>query len=777
MIAISYFKSFKHTFLTGLTGALALLISSLSCSHQKDDKVDFNAEIRPIINSKCISCHGGVKQSGGFSLLFQSEALSATESGIPAILPGKADSSEMIKRILHEDPEVRMPPEGDALSKEEVELLKKWINQGAEWEDHWSFIAPEKPEVPEVDLGEWAQNPIDAFVLSKMEEKGLSPSPQADPASLARRLSLDLTGLPPTKDMVERLQQNPDLATYEALVDELLSSPHYGERWAAMWMDLARYADTKGYQKDRHRPMWKFRDWVIEAFNADMPFDQFTIEQLAGDLLPNPTKDQLIATGFHRNTMTNDESGTDDEEFRVSAVLDRVNTTWEVWQGITFACVQCHSHPYDPIKHEEYYEFYAFFNNTADADTWTDSPTMPVFTKVEEQERKALMGWIDSIQNLSPNIQYQFAHQVEKKKESIEGIRPDPLPIMQELPEAQQRKTHVFERGNWMEHGKEVQPGVPGSMPDLPDSLPDNRLGLAKWLVSKDNPLTARVTVNRVWGQLFGRGIVETQEDFGSQGFEPTHPELLDWLAYNWMHEQDWKLKSLLKQLVMSATYRQSSKVSDELKAKDAANYWLARGPRVRLTAEQVRDQALAVSGLLSGKMYGPSVMPPQPDGVWQVINNPEKWVQSKGDDQHRRGLYTYWRRTSPYPSMMAFDSPSREVCINRRIRTNTPLQALVTMNDPVYVEAAQALAKKMYQSDKNPGEQLKNGYAMAMYKTPSQKTLQSLLNLYDTAKAHFEQSGEGIENLGKTEKDVQLNALTMTANAILNLDGFITKD
>nr|WP_215224555.1 PSD1 and planctomycete cytochrome C domain-containing protein [Echinicola shivajiensis] len=756
---------------------MAILTSTLSCNDKAEEKIDFNAEIRPIINNKCISCHGGVKQSGEFSLLFESEALSATKSGEPAIIPGHAEESEMIKRILHEDPEVRMPPEGPQLSQEEVDVLKKWINQGAKWEDHWSFIPPQQPELPEVSESDWAKNPIDAFVLEKMEEKGLSPSPQASPASLARRLSLDLTGLPPTEELVQRLKDNPDLDNYEKIVDELLASPQYGERWAAMWMDLARYADTKGYQKDRHRPMWKFRDWVIDAFNQDMPFDQFTIEQIAGDLLPDPSKEQLIATGFHRNTMTNDESGTDDEEFRVSAVLDRVNTTWEVWQGITFACVQCHSHPYDPIKHEEFYEFYAFFNNTKDADTWTDSPTLPVYTKIEEKERQSILNWIDSVNTLAPQAKYQFAHQVDEKETELEKIKPDPLPVMSELPEGERRKTFVFERGNWMEHGEEVQPGVPGSMPTFPETYQKNRLGLAKWLVNKENPLTARVTVNRLWAQLFGRGIVETQEDFGSQGFAPTHPELLDWMATNWMHEQNWQFKPLLKMMVMSATYRQSSEVSKKALEKDAANYWLSRGPRVRLTAEQVRDQALAVSGLLSKKMFGPSVMPPQPDGVWQVINNPEKWILSKGEDQHRRGIYTYWRRTSPYPSMVSFDSPSREFCVNRRIRTNTPLQALVTMNDPVYVEAAQALAKRMRSEGDVIEEQLSKGYEMALFHQPDQKVLASLKDLYQTAYQHFKESGEGLENLGAKQMDTELNALTMVANAILNLDGFITKD
>ncbi|QDH77901.1 DUF1553 domain-containing protein [Echinicola soli] len=763
--------------LSSLTGMAMVLVCCLSCSEsQTTDKVDFNAEVRPIINSKCISCHGGVKQSGGFSLLFEEDALTATKSGTPAIIPSEAHISEMIKRIESTDPDERMPPEGAPLSKEEIATLKKWINQGAQWEDHWAFIPPKNPELPAVDQEDWVKNPIDQFILAKLENKGLTPTEEAPPAELIRRLSLDVIGLPPRQEMVERFQRNPSDKTYEAIVDELLASPRYGEHWAAMWMDLARYADTKGYQKDRHRPMWKFRDWTINAFNANMPFDQFTIEQIAGDLLPTPSKDQLIATGFHRNTMTNDESGTDDEEFRVAAVLDRVNTTWEVWQGITFACVQCHSHPYDPIRHDEYYEFYAFFNNTRDADTWTDSPTIPVYTDIEAAERAKIMHWLDSTKSHN-TVNYQLSSLIKEKETALESIKPDPLPVMAELPAGEKRKTYVFERGNWMTHGDQVSPGVPGSMPNLPKDAPNNRLGLAQWLVNDDNPLTARVTVNRIWGKLFGKGIVETQEDFGSQGIPPTHPELLDWLAIHFRETQTWHIKKLLKTIVMSATYRQSSTVTPELLEKDPANYWLARGPRVRLSAEQVHDQALAVSGLLSGKMLGPSVMPPQPEGIWQVINNPEKWVQSTGDDRHRRGLYTYWRRTSPYPSMMAFDSPSREVCVNRRISTNTPLQALVTLNDPVYIEAAQALAKKMSISEGSVKDQIAYGYELALFEAPTEATLKTLVALYEEAKDHFGNGKFSLVNLDQEIKDPDMNAKTIVANAIMNLDVFVTKN
>ncbi|AWW30216.1 hypothetical protein DN752_08815 [Echinicola strongylocentroti] len=751
-------------------------IATILASCQDDEPVDFNAEVRPIINNKCITCHGGVKQSGDFSLLFESDALAKTKSGKPAILPGNAAESEMIKRILHADPDERMPPEGPPLSEEEVKTLKKWINEGAKWQDHWSFVAPQQPNLPEIDLAEWESNPIDQFILAKMDEKGLQPSPEAAPSTLARRLSLDLVGLPPTAEMIKNLQEDPSSQNYEKLVDELLASDHFGEKWASMWLDLARYADSKGYEKDAHRDMWKYRDWVINAFNEDMPFDRFTIEQLAGDLLPTPTKDQLIATGFHRNTMTNDEGGTDDEEFRVAAVLDRVNTTWEVWQGITFACVQCHSHPYDPIRHDEYYEFYAFLNNTADKDASpVESPVLPVFTEIGQKKEAALIRWIDSVKSSKP--QFELASLVKSKEEELKSLKTYYLPIMRELPDDEKRTTHVFERGNWTVHGKEVSPDVPGSMPDLPENASKNRLSMAKWLVAPENPLTARVTVNRVWAQLFGKGIVLTQEDFGSQGTPPTHPELLDWLAVNWVENQQWHFKALMKSIVMSSTYRQTSKVTDEKLQHDAANDYLSRGPRVRLTAEQVRDQALAISGLLSDKMYGPSVMPHQPEGIWQVVYSGAEWQNDTGKDAHRRAIYTYIRRTSPYPSMVTFDGPSREFCVNRRIETNTPLQALVTLNDPVYIEAAQALAKKMETAGNTPEAQIAKGYELALFSPPNTAELQTLITLYQNARSHFQQSGEGLENLGNTETDPKRNALTTVANAIMNLDAFITKE
>ncbi len=951
----------------GFIITLALLIVGYGIYHfSANEQVDYSTQIKPILNRECLACHGGVKKSGGFSLLFEKEAMDTTESGKYAIIPGNAEESEMIRRLVHHDPEERMPLESEPLPKEEIDLLKRWINQGAKWGEHWAYVKPEKVTPPTVETAQastgdaitevWKKNVIDKFILTKLQDEGFKPSPQADCATLIRRVSLDLTGLPPTPEEVEAFCSNYSLETYEKLVDRLLDSPAYGERWASMWMDMARYADTKGYERDPHREIWKYRDWLIKAFNEDKPFDEFTIEQLAGDLLPNPTPDQYIATAFHRNTMNNDEGGTDNEEFRVAAVIDRVNTTWEVWQGTTFSCVQCHSHPYDPFTHEDYYESYAFFNNTRDEDTYTDAPNYKIYEQEEDEQKiKEVKNWITAkaegnevektrtmkdfeqlIHITEPKI---FAHnfdsltkgthadtkflkmydkgycyldnfvignktqllinyswakpgQIQIRKGGTEGevvkeirlsgkekgiiaydlpvvnaphdlyftfrndkgerdvcqlswllfheplpgegqkgyasvqntfleilnANPQQTPILAENPEDYHRESYMFVRGNWLVHGKEVQPGVPATLHNFPEDAPRNRLGFAQWLVSKENPLTARVMVNRFWEQLFGIGIVETVEDFGSQGAPPSHPQLLDWLAVQFMQEYDWSMKQLLKTMVMSATYRQSSEASAELLALDPANRMLARGPRVRLSAEQVRDQALVVGNLLSDKMYGESVMPPQPPGVWQVVYNGGKWVQSEGEDRYRRAVYTYWRRTSPYPSMVSFDAPSREFCSTRRIRTNTPLQALVTLNDPVYVEAAQGLGAQMKRTTGDVEEQIKFGYKRAMFQEIADNKLNELLSLYNDVDQYFEENpeeidkmladpaaafnipeedetdeGEGMEEeidmeVPETEeaeqrwpcegKDCQeLASFTVVANAIMNLDEFITKE
>lgn len=902
------------------------------------EKVDFNAEVRPILNTKCISCHGGVKESGGFSLFSREDALKPTKLGKPAILPGDPDDSEFMKRLTHHDPEERMPYHADPLKPEEIEVLRRWIKQGANWQDHWAYLQPVKPAVPQIDTA-WRNNAIDKFILERLQKEGLRPSPPADRATLLRRLSLDLTGLPPTEQEIVSFVNDKTPDAYEKQVDHLLASPHFGERWAAMWLDLARYADSRGYEKDSPRTIWRFRDYVIRSFNEDKPFDQFTIEQLAGDLLPQPTDDQLIATAYHRNTTNNDEGGTDDEEFRTTAIIDRVNNTWEVWQGTTMGCVQCHSHPYDPVRHEEFYHSMAFFNNSRDEDVPDESPTLITYKPEDEPGINSIKTWIqnqqsgseaqaaiaktmhllrlsepkvhphsfDSLTNaalmdgkwmgighkgyarlkaidltgkrhllmkgghgdqncrleirkdrldgevialvqapgeknvwdtqqtlidLKPTqgrhtlyfvaynpkaknpqdyaISFQWLHFADPLpgydklgfavvKDTILALLnrkdPDRTPVMLENPQAFHRKTQVFERGNWLTKGKQVQPETPKFMAKFA-KYAKNRLGLAQWLVSHENPLTARVTVNRFWEQLFGTGIVETLEDFGSQGLKPSHPELLDYLAITFRDDYQWHVKRLLKLLVMSATYQQSSKVSKQQIEKDPANRYLARGPRVRLTAEQVRDQALAVGGLLSLKMYGKSVMPPQPDGVWQVVYSGDQWKTSDGEDAFRRGIYTFWRRSVPYPSMVTFDAAGREICVSRRIRTNTPLQALVTLNDTVYITAARGLAARMHKVGGNTESQLSAGYRLALFKQIKPATLKVLNELYQKADTYYQQKPEeAAKMLGEKKSDSRKimqpvstqsstaaetrhqACLTVVANAIMNLDEFVMKE
>lgn len=929
----------KNTLLA-LSLTFPVFLVFYTCSIPTPSTISYNHDVKPILNKHCLVCHGGIKKSGGFSLLFEEEAYGETDSGKAAIIPGNSKNSELIKRIKNHDPEERMPLEAPPLSDQEIAILSKWIDEGAKWEKHWAYIPPKPQNLPLIDKKEWTKNDIDHFVLEKLEAQNLLPEKGADRNTLIRRLSLDLTGLPPTLEAVDKFVNDSNPKAYEKLVEQLLTSPHFGERWASMWLDLARYADTKGYEKDPYRNIWRYRDWVIQAFNENMPFDQFTIEQIAGDLLPQATQNQLIATAFHRNTMTNTEGGTEDEEYRVAAIIDRVNTTMEVWQGTTMSCVQCHSHPYDPFRHEEYYETYAFFNNTQDADLQNEEPNLAfyedealqnieeniAFIKNIEPEKEIdpkasitkqisqaifpklhppscddfynvqfdrgrwLSNWsyrvqageqgrfyfkfdgiditnlesisytwsstgsdaliecrLDSLNGLKINtFQFQptkpsgLAHLWEKKfktqkvplehnqtilpsgrhdlifeiinttGEIPEGIvllseielvfknrkgaspqltkaKKDLVaslgkatfsPVMKEKSTAFQRKTYVFDRGNFLVKGKEVQAKIPQVLPQIKEEKDAKRLTFAKWLVSKENPLTARVIVNRFWEQIFGTGLVETLEDFGSQGMMPSHPALLDHLAYRFMHEHNWSIKALLKEILLSATYQQSSTVTAEKLEKDPYNRLLSRGARYRLSAEQIRDQALAVSGLLNDSIGGRSVMPPQPNGIWQSVYSGEQWKTSEGKERHRRGLYTFWKRTSPYPSMVSFDSPSREVCVSRRIRTNTPLQALVTMNDPVFVEAAEALAGLMEVAGKGNLEQsLKAGYKMALAKEPSVNSLQALENLYKKAEGELGQAKAVPISDPAQQEDMEMTPMLVVANAILNLDGFLMRE
>ena len=1132
-----------------------------------EQRVDFAREIRPILAKKCFACHGpdDEQRQAGLRLDRREGAIVPLESSATPIVPGKSSESELIRRVTAADDSERMPPadSGITLDRPQIELLRRWVDEGASFAPHWAFVKPARPMLPPLDPEGWAKNGLDQIVLAGLKKHGLTPSPRADKYALIRRASLDLRGLPPTPQEVEQFITDTDAGAYERLLDRLLADPAFGERWARMWLDQARYADSRGYGSDPLRPnAWRYRDWVIDAFNANQPFDQFTIEQIAGDLIPNTTLDQKVATAFHRNTMTNTEGGTDDEEFRVAAVKDRVDTTMQVWMGLTMGCAKCHNHKFDPVSQKEYYQFFAIFNQTADTDQpndvplidaptrefetavrlidgqiaplkqqletdtpqiaaervkweeslrvasqWqpldiaemnsagnamltrqadssilvsgenpaTDTYTLSAKTEVEgitafrleaipdeslpakgsgrsengnfvlsqfsvtaqdpeksasasvgrfvrielpgkakwlhlaevqafsDGENIALKGtatqssvdfdgeprlgidgntsgdyfgakstfhtkqednpwwevdlggdkpierlvvWnrtdggtsdrlagyriqlLDSQRQvvwqneplgipspsseLSPSgiiavklsqaaadhsqqdfsvdaaikpgnldktgwavgpkmtephealfvtaqplavgkqtlltfkLEHKFhmaGHTLGRFRLSItsdknvlnrlkvpaeilaivdtpadkraaeqaqalvshyrsiapllKNLRDDiaklekskpampTISVMQELASDKRRPSYVMVKGNFLVKGDAVEPALPSALHALASEVPRDRLAVAQWLVHPDNPLTARVAVNRFWAQLFGAGIVETEEDFGIQGELPCNQELLDWLAIEFM-DLKWDVKALLKTIMLSETYCQTSRVAPEALAKDPRNRLFSRGPRFRLEAEMVRDQALALSGLLSRKLKGPSVYPPQPEGLWQAAFNGERtWPTSKGEDRYRRGLYTFWRRTIPYPSMATFDAPSREVCALRRIRTNTPLQAFVTMNDPAYVEASQALARRII-AEGGAINQERAAWALrlCLARPAAQAQIDAIVALFESELAHFKTDAAAAEKmatepLGKLPQGVdpaEAAAWTVVANVLLNMDGVLMK-
>jgi hypothetical protein len=809
-------------------------------------KIDFNRDIRPILSNYCHKCHGpdaAQRQGGSDGLRLDTrEGAIADQGGYAAIVPGHPEKSALVERIKSTDDDERMPPKemGKRLSPREIELLTKWIEQGAPYATHWSYAQPVRPQLPKINQTNWPRNELDRFILARLEQENLAPSPEADGAALLRRVSLDLTGLPPTLSDLEKFATN-----YEAYVDQLLDSPAYGEHWAHAWLDLARYADSAGYADDPPRTIWMFRDYVIRSFNANKPLDQFTVEQIAGDLLPDPTDEQLIATAFNRNTLTNNEGGTSDEEFRNVAVVDRVNTTLAVWMGTTIACAQCHSHKYDPITQQEYFQLFAFFNNTADTDKKDESPLLARPSEEELKQQAARQEEIKKLSEKQASVTPELLEaqkkweaeladeeklkaaklpdaiaailktaaderteaqqaeltkhyasiaperdadrkRLETLKKQVADFKPAAsVPIMKELPSDKRRATKLQYRGNYQEQGPEVVEGTPACFPPLPEGAPQDRLALARWLIDDKNPLTARVFANRYWEQLFGIGIVATSEEFGSQGELPSHPELLDWLATELVRLK-WNQKAFLKMLVTSATYRQSSRVTPELVTRDPDNRLLARGPRVRLSAEMVRDQALAVSGLLSGKMYGPPVKPPQPAiELKAAFGSAVDWQDSAGEDKFRRALYTSWRRSNPYPSMATFDAPNREVCTIRRVRTNTPLQALVTLNDPVYIEAAQALARRIVaEGGASAKDRLAYAFNLCLARKPHAAESERLLAFYEESLATYRADSRAakkmaIEPLGPVPEGAdiaELAAWTVVSNVLLNLDEMLMK-
>ena len=992
-------------------------VARLSTESAGSAKIDFVTQIQPILKTACYDCHGPEKQKGKLRLDSRELALEGGGSG-PAIIPGKSGESYLMKRILGEGDEDRMPIKRDPLTAAQITLVKNWVDQGAPWPDHaniagaaikkhWAYQKPISPEIPKVTNAAWIRNPIDAFVLARLDKEGLKPSPEADQSTLIRRLYLDLIGLPPTPAEVDAFINDPSPTAYDRLVDRLLANPHYGERWGRHWLDLARYGDTNGYEKDRTRSIWPYRDWVIHAFNRDMPFDQFTVEQIAGDLLPNATPQQRIATGFHRNTMINEEGGIDVEEFRYKAMVDRVQTTSTAWLGTTLHCAQCHNHKYDPITQKEYYQFYALLNNA-------DEPEMNVPSEQVDSARKRILGemttaragweekckalattrpgesqalWEKSIagraahwkilepvkfsRNYGGSISklsdhsllftgdnlYRDEYKLEFKpgQTKITAIRMEMLPdasqpnggpgrspsggwlvseftaIAQGLPLALQhatadvglnpdhaidgkrdthwvmtngdakphaivfqvkngsalpddatlaitvvqnyhqqenvgrlrisitaddgdirasgvpaeiesivllppeqrtdaqkiavrnyylsftpllanehqkidelrktlpaytttmvmqeratpRVTHIHRRGEFLNLGAEVTPGVPAVLPPLPTGQPRNRLTFARWLTSEENPLTPRVVMNRMWATYFGRGMIRSVEDFGVMGEPASHPEMLDWLATEFIRRH-WSQKAMHRLIVSSATYRQSSSVSASLKQRDPANELLARGPRLRVEAEIVRDIALAAAGLLTDQIGGPSVFPPQPEGIGAMSYSNSGWPTSTGPDRFRRGMYTFLRRTSPNPQLITFDAPTSEFVCARRIRSDTPLQALTTLNDLAFVEAAQGLARRVMQEGPidNAGRVV-YAFRVCVSRMPDDQEIEQIKAFYNENLARFREHPEIAKQVAISDSvqppsgsDVaQLAAWTTVSRALLNLDETITKE
>ena len=1041
----------RTRYLLGLSLVAALSgwasVAAQNPASPSQNTVDFARDIQPILQASCYECHGPQKTKAHLRLDSRAGITKGGESGA-IVVTGNSEQSLIVRRVLGLDGDDRMPKDGDPLPPAQIALMRAWIDQGAKWPStepapasqasgteepvHWAYRRPSRPPLPDVRKSAWVRTPIDRFVLARLEKEGLSPSAEAALETLVRRVSLDLIGLPPSPAEVDAVladaeRQGKD-AAYAALVDRLLASPHYGERWARPWLDLARYADSQGFEKDLPRVMWKYRDWVISALNQDMPFDRFTMEQIAGDMLPNPTVDQLIASGFHRNAMTNEEGGIDPEEARYEMLVDRVNTTATVWLGTTLGCAQCHNHKYDPFTQKEYYRMMAFFQNSDyDSKTFGDGTryfeaTIDVPTPEQEAKRKTIQGEIDQLQatlktetpalaraqaaweqemrveastawqtltakhlaadggvtltaqpdgsilasgpnpgetvysieasalvptvtairlealadgslpkggpgrdpygnfqingieieagstrasiksiradeavggtsvdaffpktlprnvtaprgwridasreekrlpkqivftldqpvdssrgltirlkyqgtavgqaigrfrlsvtssttpqriveipaRLRPVLELAAAERTEQQRkdlaafyrtvaESLAAARyrtvelerdlkalgiPTAL-VMRERPGYDRPSAFVRRRGSFMDKGEQVYAGVPATLHPMRDDQMPNRLGLARWLVDEENPLTARVAVNRAWEQFFGRGIVETSEDFGTQGTPPSHPELLDWLATEFMH-QGWSQKTIHKLIALSATYRQSSDAAALLVERDPYNRLLARGPRFRLEAEMVRDSVLAASGLLSAKIGGPSVFPPQPDGIWDIPYSSEKWTPSEDEDRYRRGLYVFIRRSATYPSFITFDATSREHTTVRRVRTNTPLQALTTLNDDAYFEAARSLAARVLRESVGSDSQ-RAAYAFRLVATrrPNTAEVERILASYQKQLERFKHDpaatakaikGYEVADIGAAEQA----AWTLVANALLNLDETLTKE
>ena len=771
----------------------------------------YTRDIRPLLAAYCYACHGPDSAKREANL-----RLDRRESAVKeAIVPGRAAESPLVLRITSKDPNEQMPPpesKRPPLPPDAVARIRQWIDDGAQYEPHWSYVRPVRPPVPEVRRTDWPRNPIDRFIAAAHEEHALHPSPDAEPRTLVRRLRFDLTGLPPTPEEADAFAADPGPAAYERTVDRLLASPQFGERMAAYWLDVARYADSCGYHSDNEREIWMYRDYVVAAFNANKPLDRFIIEQLAGDLLPGATDQQRIASGYNRLLQTTEEGGAQAKEYTAKYASDRVRNTATAWLGSTMGCAQCHDHKFDPFTTKDFYSFAAFF-----ADVREVSPGRQEQTPMPSAEQAERMKWIDEeILRLEKAGVKDVA---KNKTSSKQPSPPAPLPVgegsktgqttlAQQLADLKKQKdalqksipttlitvavpprvVRVQPRGNWQDDsGEIVQPAVPAFLGIVPvQGRRANRLDLAQWLAARDNPLVARVFVNRLWMLLFGQGLVRTTEDFGTQGALPSHPELLDWLATE-LIQSGWNVKHTMKLLVMSRTYRQSSRGSAELESEDPGNVWLARQGRFRLDAEMVRDNALAASGLLSPRMGGPPVKPYQPAGYWSFLNFPKRqWADDHGENQYRRGMYTFWQRTFLHPSLLAFDASTREECTPQRTRSNTTLQALALLDDPTYVEAARVLAARaVREGGRTEPQRTRYVFRRLLAREPTAAEAELLVRLYRRHLAAYqadEPAARALLKVGDTPPPegvavADLAAWTSVARALLNLHETITRD
>lgn len=739
--------------------------------------VDYNFHIKPILSDNCYTCHGpdANKRKANLRLDLEETAFKELKEspGQYAFVAGSPNKSKAYKHMITDDSNEIMPPADSKLSLNSYEkrLIKEWIQQGAKFQKHWAFLAPQKKEVPKAAASDWGQNEIDGFILKKLQEKNIPPSERASKETLIRRISLDLTGLPPQMELTRELLALPSEEIIPKAIDRFLSTPAYGERMTQSWLDVSRYADSHGYQDDSYRTMWPWRDWVIHAFNKNLPYDEFLTWQLAGDLLPNATKEQILATGFNRNHPITQEGGVIQEEYRTNYVLDRTNTLGKGILGLTLECARCHDHKYDAISQENYFEFFSFFNNVNEKGLQMDA--------VQAKNKKFFAD---------PPYITLTSSEIEGVLDFVNLDKGQQVNVMV-MNDSAARTAFMLNRGEYDQPTDSVISDTPEIIYPFSEELPRNRLGLSKWLVDKKNPLTARVFVNRIWSMLFGRGLVETVEDFGVQGSLPTHPELLDWLAVDFM-EHDWDIQYLLKKILLSSTYQQKSELRPDLKKLDSENRLLARAPRFRMSGEMIRDYILATSGLLNLEVGGPSVKPYQPAGLWEETNAGEnrgvltKYVQDGGEDLYRRSLYTLWKRTLPPPTMTIFDAPTRDFCEVRRQKTNTPLQALALQNDIQVLEAARVLAQRTVTESADNPDIVKELFQRILVRSPKEEELLTLNNYYYDAVKLYTDEIEDAKKLASIGEYEQLDAdpaktaaLMLTAQILYNLDETITKE